>query len=138
MVPSSTPSPAISSKTVLFIEDDEKDQEYWLNEIRRLSPEHTFLKANDGESGLSICRKLKVDCIVLDLDLPGMSGFETLLNLKADPLFRFIPIVVLTRLQNPLILRLAKEHGAHECLIKGYTSFPGLDETIKRALHSAL
>ena len=82
-----------SPKRFFLSKNDEKD-EYWLNEVKRLSPDHTYLKANDGESGLCFCRKQNIDCIVLDLDLPGMSGFETLLNLKADLVFDSIPIVL--------------------------------------------
>lgn len=134
MTPSS-PGTAISPKTVLFIDDDSKNREYWLSEVKRLSPNYTFLEAGEGELGLRICRDHKVDCIVLDLDLLDMSGFEVLLTLKADPTRKCIPVIVLTRLARPPIHELAKDNGAQECLVKNRTSWLALDNAIKTAMN---
>ncbi|MBV9061725.1 MAG: response regulator, partial [Alphaproteobacteria bacterium] len=45
---------------------------------------------------LELLRKEPADCVVLDLRLPDMSGFEVLENLKADPALSDIPVIVFT------------------------------------------
>ncbi len=52
--------------------------------------------AATGKKALSILRKKSCDCIVLDLRLPDMSGFEILEELRADPKLAEIPVVVFT------------------------------------------
>jgi CheY-like chemotaxis protein len=131
-------SSRISSKTILFIDDDKENREHWLNEVKRLSPHFAFLEADDGQSGLRLCTSQNVDCVVLDLDLPDMSGFEILLTLKADPKLRSIPVVVLTRLPSRVIHELAKDNGAYECLVKTHTNWLTLDQSIKRAMDSSV
>jgi CheY-like chemotaxis protein len=128
-------SSRISSKTILFIDDDKQNREYWLSEVKRLSPHFVFVEADDGQSGLRVCTSQNVDCVVLDLDLPDMSGFEFLLTLKADPKLQSIPVVVLTRLPSLVIHQLTKDNGASECLFKNHTNWLTLDQSIKRAMN---
>ena len=50
----------------------------------------------DGQSGLDTIRKEAPDLVVLDLMLPGIDGIEICRRLKADPLTRSIPIIMVT------------------------------------------
>ncbi len=49
-----------------------------------------------GTLGLELARQHRPDLIVLDLHLPDMDGQEVLKRLKADPIIREIPVIVLT------------------------------------------
>lgn len=54
----------------------------------------------DGAGGLETARSRKFDLILLDLNLPGLNGFEVLQHLKADKGTRHIPVIVLTGWDN--------------------------------------
>jgi CheY-like chemotaxis protein len=55
-----------------------------------------IVTADTGENALSTLRREPCDCVVLDLRLPDMSGFEVLEQLRADPELSDVPVVVFT------------------------------------------
>jgi two-component system phosphate regulon response regulator PhoB len=57
---------------------------------------HEFLEAADGSKGLQLARERHPDVIVLDLMLPGMSGYDVLETLQGDGDVSGIPVLVLT------------------------------------------
>lgn len=57
---------------------------------------HELLEAADGSTALEIARELHPDVIVLDLMLPGISGYDVLEALQRDPETTNIPVLVLT------------------------------------------
>jgi CheY-like chemotaxis protein len=57
---------------------------------------YRFMEANGGIEGLRVARKSKPNLIILDLQMPDMSGFEVLDALKRDPETREIPVVIYT------------------------------------------
>ncbi len=61
-----------------------------------LVPEYRLLVAKSGELGISIVRKQMPELILLDVMMPGMSGYEVCMQLKADPETTNIPIIFLT------------------------------------------
>jgi signal transduction histidine kinase len=80
--------------TILVVDDREENRLV----IRYLfdSPEHRVLEAADGMAGLALARKEHPDCILLDLSMPGLSGFDVLDELARDPRTRETPVIVLT------------------------------------------
>ena len=123
-----------SQKTILVIDDSQQDREQWRDGLQELSPHFLFVEAADGKSGLDICRRRQVDCVILDLDLPDISGFEVLFSLNLDRHHPTIAVVVLTRMRSPVIHQMTKENGAHECLVKDYATLDVLDKAINRAM----
>jgi CheY-like chemotaxis protein len=59
-------------------------------------PDYRVLEAADGIAGLEVIRAELPDCVLLDLTMPGLDGFEVLNRLRADPRVREIPVIVLT------------------------------------------
>jgi two-component system, cell cycle response regulator DivK len=59
---------------------------------------HTTLTATDAEAGLAIARSEQPDLILMDIQLPGMDGFEATLQLKRDAATSRIPVIALTAL----------------------------------------
>ena len=59
---------------------------------------YDVLKCSDGPTALEIAARDQPDIILLDVMMPGMDGFETCRRLKADPLTRHIPVVMVTAL----------------------------------------
>jgi diguanylate cyclase (GGDEF)-like protein len=79
---------------VLVIDDSEDVHE--LLSVR-LTPENVTLhRALDPEEGLALARTLHPDLILLDVDMPNMTGFEVCARLKGDPVTAAIPVIFLT------------------------------------------
>src|SRR5204863_693694 len=69
------------------------------------------LATTSGENVLALARQKKPDVIFLDLMLPGMTGWEVLQALRADPLTQPIPVIICTAL-NEAEADHAREAGA--------------------------
>ena len=81
---------------VLIIEDNPTNLK--LATFLLQSVGHTVLSATDAEAGLARARAERPDLILMDVQLPGMSGLEATTQLKADAATRAIPVVALTAL----------------------------------------
>jgi CheY-like chemotaxis protein len=76
--------------------------------------------AKDGAEALSQLAAAAFDLILLDVRMPGMDGFEVLERLKADPLLKEIPVVMISGLDDmPSIVRCVKL-GAEDFVFKPY------------------
>ena len=133
MVFTETPPQTSTSATVLVIDDEEADLQYWSDTVRNFPSNYTVLRAHDCKSGLAICRDRAVDCVLLDLDMPE-SGFFALLELVPDRKRPEIAVIIFTRLVHPYLAEIAKHNGAQAWLVKQQTSTYELDITIQRAM----
>jgi HAMP domain-containing protein/CheY-like chemotaxis protein len=81
-------------KRLLIIEDDTEER----NEIKRLIAHEDIIisEASSAENALKMLKKQKFDCLLLDIKLPGMSGFSLLDKLSSFPQSRFIPVIIHT------------------------------------------
>ena len=52
--------------------------------------------AKSGEMALQICSRRRPNLILLDVEMPGMDGFQTIAQLQEDPMMRHIPVIFLT------------------------------------------
>jgi CheY-like chemotaxis protein len=94
-------SPKEKSKTVLHIDDDPEDREMVHEAIRSIDRSFIVLEARDGESGIEFLKKAKssgnLPCLViLDINMPGMNGFETYNEIKKDEVLNTLPVVIFT------------------------------------------
>jgi diguanylate cyclase (GGDEF)-like protein len=78
--------------------DDERANLAVLDNI--LSPEYTILTAKSGESALARVEEEPPDLILLDIIMPGISGFDVLTRLKASPATATIPVIIVTGLSD--------------------------------------
>lgn len=81
-------------KFKILIVDDEKANINALSYI--LKSKYVVLAAKDGETAIEVAQNNQPDLILLDIIMPGMSGFETLLELKNCDLTRGIPVIFIT------------------------------------------
>ena len=77
---------------ILYIEDNESNM--YLVTFMLNARGHEVLQAWDGPEGIRLARSARPDLILLDIQLPGMDGYETARQLKALP--DRVPIVALT------------------------------------------
>ena len=61
-----------------------------------LSNDYEVSLAKSGEMALQICAQKQPNLILLDVEMPGMDGFETISRLKADGNLKDIPVIFLT------------------------------------------
>jgi len=92
-----TPHTEFTTKqsTVLSIEDDPANQRL----IRKLlanRPTLTMLEAGSAEDGLELLRNCQVDLILMDINLPGMDGFEALAALRCAPETADLPVIAIS------------------------------------------
>jgi len=116
--------------SVLLIDSKDTDRNYYGDRLKTCSSDYVIFHAASGKAGLSVCDTVSIDCVVLEIDLADMSGFEVLVPLVSRP--PRIPVVVLTHLTNPFILDLALKNGALAALCKNATPGDVLDKTILR------
>lgn len=90
--------------------------------------------AVDGEVALALAASFKPDAIVLDLFLPKKSGFEVLEILKADPVLKMIPVVVVSNLGEDSDIKRAFSLGAADYYVKSEHPLNEIIEKIKNVL----
>ena len=78
------------------------------------------LKAFDGEEAVASAREHRPDAIVLDLLMPKLDGISALVRLRADPITRNIPVLMMSGMPGKEASRLAAAYGAGEFLVKPF------------------
>jgi putative two-component system response regulator len=86
-----------NNKKILII-DDEKMNIIALAHF--LKPQYEILIAGDGPSGLEAAEKHMPDIILLDIIMPGMSGFDVIVKLKESENTKNIPVIFITGLSD--------------------------------------
>ena len=83
-----------------------------------LTPEFTVRAATSGKMALKIIEKQQPDIILLDIMMPGMSGYDVCEQLKADPSTRDIPVIFLTAMEQTTDEAKGFELGAADYITK--------------------
>lgn len=101
--------------TVLLIDDFPDALEVW--EIYLTAAGFRVLSAGDGVSGLDLARRERPDVVVMDLQMPGLSGTEVARQLRADGETRRIPLIASTG-RARMSTEDAREAGFDSLLVK--------------------
>jgi putative two-component system response regulator len=96
-----TQSLARTDRARVLVVDDEETNRRLL--VRLLAHEYDVLTAADGEEALAMLDHVEVDVILLDVQLPGLDGFDVCSRIKRRPKTRLVPVVLVTGLH-------AREH----------------------------
>src|SRR4029078_4785761 len=126
---------ASQTTTVLLIDSNNEDRQYYSERLKISSQGYTVLEASNAERGPAICRAERIDCVVTHLQLPDMSGFQVLIRL--NPIVHrslHTPVIALSHFILPSIIEPAKKLGAQSYLIKSHASGDDLDQAIQRAV----
>lgn len=103
----------------ILLADDEDD----IKTIVKLYLEasgYEVLTAFDGLDTLSMAETEKPDVIVLDVMMPVLDGFEVARKLKANPLTREIPIIMLSAANQSSAIRKGLQVGARDYVVKPF------------------
>ena len=82
-------------RTVLCVEDNPANL-HLIESILLRRPDVRLLAANDGMDGIQQARRARPDAILMDINLPGISGLQALKVLLADVLTAHIPVIALS------------------------------------------
>lgn len=82
-------------RTLLYVEDNPANLEL-VEQIIARRPDLRLLSAADGDLGIEFARAYLPEVILMDINLPGLSGVEAMKILRADPLTAHIPIIALS------------------------------------------
>ena len=86
---------ALPVRTLLYVEDNPANLKL-VEQLVARRPDLRMLSAADGNLGVEFARAYQPDVILMDINLPGISGIEAMQVLRADPLTAHIPIIALS------------------------------------------
>lgn len=109
-----TPNPA--GKHILIVDDYVDALDIWA--IYLTAAGYRVSTAIDGASAIAKAHQLLPDLIVLDLELPGISGFEAARALRGDPETADIPLIAATGYSHMRQLDLARQVGFDSIVVK--------------------
>jgi len=109
----------MSRKTILYVEDNELNRRIVRDLLKRTS--YRLLEAPDGETSLDIVRRERPDLILMDIQLPRLSGIEVTRTLRSEPITANTPIIAITSFALSGDEQRAKEAGATAYMTKPYS-----------------
>ena len=94
----------MTSTTVVYMADDDSDDRFFVRQsFQKISPLTQIVEVEDGMALLDLldnwslaAEPSPVHLILLDMNMPRMNGLETLKLIKANPLLRHIPTIILS------------------------------------------
>ena len=109
----------MSGKTILYVEDNE----FNLKIVRQLLSRSSYrlIEAVDGEQGVATALRELPDLILMDIQLPKLSGLDATRTLRGDPKTAQIPIIVITSFALSGDNKKAQDAGASAYLAKPYS-----------------
>ena len=111
--------------TILIVEDNDKNMKLARDILQAKG--YATLEAVTGEDGVRLARERLPALILMDIQLPGISGIEALRQLRADPLTASIPVIAVTASVMPSHRRDITDAG-----FDGYVTKPiGLKEFVE-------
>jgi len=132
--PESSKSSARTTKSILFTDGHDKDRQYYAQRLKATCPDLRIYEAASGKTGLELYYANLIDCVVLELGLPDMSGFEILTKLVPIARAPEVPVIILTKLTSLSLLQVAKLNGAQAILQKDTASGDHLEQAVLKAL----
>jgi CheY-like chemotaxis protein len=103
--------------TLLYVEDNPANLKL-VEQIIVRHPDIRLLTAVNGTSGVEIARASRPDVILMDINLPGISGFDALKLLDADPVTAHIPVIAVSANAMPFDIERGLSAGFFRYLTK--------------------
>jgi two-component system cell cycle response regulator DivK len=115
----------MKAKTILYVEDNELNRKIVRDMLRRTP--YQLLEATDGEAGIAMARTECPDLILMDIQLPKISGLEAMRVLRQATETANTPIIAITSFALSGDDQKAKDAGASAYLAKPYSPRELLD-----------
>ncbi len=103
---------------ILIVDDEPFNVDYLEQELEDLG--YAILSAGDGRAALAKVQAENPDLVLLDINMPGMDGFEVLSRMKASPSTRDIPVIVISAVTDLASVVRGIQNGAEDFLPKPF------------------
>jgi two-component system cell cycle response regulator DivK len=122
-----------SGKRILIVEDNRLNMKLFRDLLRVKG--HEMFEAGDGGEAIVMVRSLKPDLVLLDIQLPTISGLDVAKAIRADASLAHIPIIAVTAFAQSGDEEMTKESGCDAYLTKPI-SITSFIETVERYLQA--
>jgi CheY-like chemotaxis protein len=106
-----------STRTLLYVEDNPANLKL-IEQLILRRPDVKLLSARDGNLGVQLARTRQPDVVLMDINLPGLSGIDALKILREDPGTAHIPVVALSANAMPRDIEKGMQAGFYRYLTK--------------------
>lgn len=117
----------METKKILIVEDDDFLRSLAVSKLEKAA--YKVVTAADGEQGLKMATDEKPDLIILDLMLPGMSGFDVLESVRKDESLKDTKVIVFSNLGEDADVKRCTNLGVADYLVKANFT---LDELVEK------
>jgi putative two-component system response regulator len=107
-------------KQVVLAVDDRAEVLTGISEM--LDEDYDVRAVKSAAAAMSLLRAEKVDLIILDIDMPVLSGFDFFTFIKRNVQTECIPVVFITAVSDPAIIKKARESKAAGFILKPFTA----------------
>jgi len=106
----------MGKKTIVMAVDDNVMQLKIFQGI--LTPQYDIRVVKSASDALGLLKEVRVDLILLDIEMPNISGFEFLHDIRKIPRYMYVPIIIVSGHTEPEFLATVKNSSAAEVLTK--------------------
>ncbi|NCN53078.1 response regulator [Candidatus Wolfebacteria bacterium] len=121
-------------KKVLLVEDDAFLRSLLSNRLKRDGID--VVTATTGDAAVEAIKSNNPDLVLLDIILPGKSGFEIMEEIKADPQVPNVPVIIISNLGQDSDIERGRELGVADYLVKADTPIDDLVSKIRDFLNT--
>lgn len=118
--PSILPQATPLTGHVLVVDDNDLNRELLCRRLKQQG--HTYQTAKNGKQAMEVVEASAFDLVLLDIMMPEMNGYEVLEALKADPLLRHIPVIMISAVDEIESVVRCIELGAEDYLPKPFNA----------------
>lgn len=107
-------------KNILYVEDNQDAVTFFSRVVNKLG-DYNFVTREDGTSAIDLLEDKKgfePEMILLDINLPGMNGFEILQYVRSKTMYKHIPVIMFTSSDDEGDVKKSYEYGANAYLVK--------------------
>lgn len=116
-------------KSILTVDDSKTIRDMVSFTLQKAG--YAVTEAADGAAGLALANKQKFDCVITDLNMPGLDGLALTQAIRGGALNRATPVLLLTTEADPAKKTAGREAGATGWLVKPFNP-DKLVETVKK------
>jgi two-component system cell cycle response regulator DivK len=119
---------------VLIVEDNEKNMKLVRDVLQAKG--YSTVEAVTGEEGVKLAKERKPDLVLMDIQLPGISGIEAFKQIRGNPSTKAIPVIALTASVTPTD-RTAISAAGFDAFLGKPINLKEFIDTVKRLLEKA-